>query len=86
MLYKVKILTDSLRSSITAQQDSIPSSLPIHRLPSAAIAKKRGGNRTASDDARLRELETLTALWLNPEDKFLRSRPLPSERVIESGA
>ena len=31
----------------------------------AAIAAKRGGNRTEADDKRLRELETQRALWLD---------------------
>ena len=31
----------------------------------AAIATKRGGNRTAADDERLRELEAQRALWLD---------------------
>ena len=31
----------------------------------AAIAAKRGGNRTAADDDRLRELEAQRALWLD---------------------
>ena len=31
----------------------------------AAIAKKRGSNRTESDDLRLMELECQTSLWLN---------------------
>ena len=34
-------------------------------LEKAEIARKRGGNRTASDDARLAELETQTALYLD---------------------
>ena len=34
-------------------------------IEKAEIARKRGGNRTASDDARLAELETQTALYLD---------------------
>ena len=30
----------------------------------SAIAKKRGSNRTEHDEARLRELETMTSIWL----------------------
>lgn len=33
----------------------------------AEIAAKRGSNRTATDDARLRELECFTSLWTDPE-------------------
>ena len=34
-------------------------------IEKAQIAKKKGTNRTESDDDRLRELETLTSLWIN---------------------
>lgn len=34
-------------------------------LEKAEIAKKRGSNRTASDEARLQELECQTSLWLD---------------------
>ena len=34
-------------------------------IEKASIAKKRGSNRTESDDDRLRELECQIALWLN---------------------
>ena len=34
-------------------------------LEKAEIARKRGSNRTASDDARLAELECQTSLWLD---------------------
>ena len=34
-------------------------------IEKAEIASKRGKNRTAADEARLRELETLTSLWLD---------------------
>ena len=33
----------------------------------AEIARKRGSNRTATDDARLQELECQTALWLDSQ-------------------
>ena len=36
-------------------------------LEKATIAKKRGSNRTASDDARLAELEVITSLYLNSD-------------------
>lgn len=51
----------------------------------AEISKKRGSNRTESDDRRIRSLETQTSLWL---DENLR--PTIPERalraVIETGA
>ena len=34
-------------------------------LEKKEIASKKGGNRAATDDARLAELECQTALWLN---------------------
>ena len=34
-------------------------------LEKAAIARKRGSNRTEADDIRMRELECLTSLWLD---------------------
>ena len=54
-------------------------------IEKAAIAKKRGSNRTESDDDRLRELECETSLWLNGDgaptvpEAALRA-------VIETGA
>lgn len=38
-------------------------------IAKADIAKKRGSNRTEADDARLRELECQTSLWLGQDDK-----------------
>ena len=37
-------------------------------LEKAEIARKKGTNRTAADDARLRELEVQLSLWLDDED------------------
>lgn len=54
-------------------------------LEKAEIAKKRGSNRTATDDARLRELECQTALWLDESG----SPTIPGaaiRAVIENGA
>ena len=34
-------------------------------IEKAAIAKKRGSNRTEADDLRLRELECQTSFWLD---------------------
>ena len=36
----------------------------------SAITKRKGPNRTESDDARLRELEALTALWFTVRGQF----------------
>ena len=51
----------------------------------AAITKKRGANRTEADEMRLRELETITAFWLN--DEGAPTIPEGAVRaVIETGA
>lgn len=54
-------------------------------LEKAAIARKKGSNRTAADEARIRELECLVSLWLDDA-----SRPTipPSalRSMIETGA
>ena len=55
------------------------------KLEMAAIAAKRGSNRTASDEGRLRELETTVSLWLS--DKGLPTIPEAALRTaIEEGA
>ena len=51
----------------------------------AAIAAKRGGNRTAADDDRLRELEAQRSLWL--DESGAPTIPATAIRAtIESGA
>ena len=50
-------------SCTTERPDSIPAVLPTSRRQK--LRGKRGGNRTASDDARLAEIETQTALYLD---------------------
>lgn len=51
----------------------------------AAIAKKRGSNRTEADDIRLRELDCYTSLWLDGEGA--PTVPEAAIRaVIENGA
>ena len=51
----------------------------------AEIASKRGKNRTEADEARLRELETLTSLWL--DDSEAPTVPAAALRAtIETGA
>ena len=54
-------------------------------LEKAAIARKKGSNRTEADDARLRELECQTALWLN-EDGTPGIPAGAIRAVIETGA
>ena len=61
-------------------------------LEKAEIARKKGSNRTASDDARLRELECQTSLWRNesgaptiPAAAF-RSMIETSARKLKQGA
>ena len=51
----------------------------------AAIAAKRGGNRTAADDERLRELEAQRALWLD-ESGAPTIPPTAIRAAIEAGA
>ena len=54
-------------------------------LEKAEIAKKRGSNRTAADDARLAELECQTALWLDMDG----APTIPAAAIraaIETGA
>lgn len=54
-------------------------------LEKAEINRKKGSNRTESDDARLRELECQTSLWLNP-DRTPTIPPAALRAVIENGA
>ncbi len=51
----------------------------------AAIAKKRGSNRTDTDDARLRELECQTSLWLDAREAPTIP-PGAIRRMIENAA
>ena len=54
-------------------------------IEKAEIARKRGSNRTAADDARLRELECQTAFWLDASGA--PTIPAAAVRaVIETGA
>ncbi|MDE0220440.1 MAG: hypothetical protein OXJ90_14335 [Spirochaetaceae bacterium] len=55
------------------------------KIEMAEITKKRGSNRTVADDARLRQLECQTALWLDESG----SPTIPGgavRAVIETGA
>lgn len=63
MLFSIEIFGKSgliMHDGVTAFDPT----LPINREKSE-IAKKKGSNRTEADDARLRELECLSSLWLN---------------------
>lgn len=51
----------------------------------AAIAKKRGSNRTEADDERLRELECQVSLWLDEENKPTIP-PTALRRMLEDSA
>ena len=54
-------------------------------LEKAEIVRKRGSNRTESDEARLRELDCLTALWLDGNET--PAIPTPALRAcIETAA
>ena len=54
-------------------------------LEKAEIARKKGSNRTETDELRLRELECQTSLWLNP-DGTPGIPPGAVRAVIETGA
>lgn len=54
-------------------------------IEKAAITRKRGSNRTEADESRLQELECLTSLWLNGENR--PAIPSPAIRAcIETAA
>lgn len=62
MFYRVKIGgTSALIMHSAAGLDPL---LPIN-VEKQEITRKRGSNRTAADDARLQELETIGSLWLD---------------------
>lgn len=50
--------------SATGMDPSIPAN-----IEKAEITRKRGSNRTAADEERLRQLECLTSLWLDAEGR-----------------
>ena len=62
MLYRVSIrgVTPIIQRSGTGLDPTTPAN-----REKAEIARKRGSNRTESDDARLRELECQVSLWLD---------------------
>lgn len=63
---KSKSGASSPLSKTTARPDSTPGALPISKK--AEITRKRGSNRTATDDARLRELDCQISLYLDESD------------------
>lgn len=54
-------------------------------IEKAAITRKRGNNRTESDESRLQELECITSLWLN-DDKRPTIPPAALRACIETAA
>ena len=58
---KIKSLAPIIHNNGTAGLDTRSPA----KIEMAEIARKRASNRTATDDARFRELECQTSLWLN---------------------
>ena len=82
MLHKLRI--EGVSPIIMHSAAGIDPLLPIN-VEKAEITRKRGSNRTAADDARLRELETIGSLWLGANDR--PAIPAAAIRaVIETGA
>ena len=82
MLYRATIR--GLESIVQHNGGGIDPLLPLNQQKQE-ITKKRGSNRTATDDIRLRELETLSSLWLDEQDR--PTVPAAAFRAcIETGA
>ena len=82
MLYRATI--SGLTAIVHHNGSAIDPLLPINKQKQD-ITKKRGSNRTATDDLRLRELETLSSLWLNEQER--PAVPAAAFRAcIETGA
>ena len=82
MLHRIRI--EGVSPLIMHSGAGIDELLPIN-IEKAEITKKRGSNRTASDNARLRELETVGSLWLDSSER--PTVPASAIRaVIETGA
>ena len=82
MLFRITV--DGVSPLIMHSSAGIDPLLPIN-VEKAEITRKRGSNRTAADDARLRELETVGALWLDHSGK----PTIPASAIratIETGA
>ena len=82
MLYQARIEGDSpiIHHSATGLDPSTPISVEINE-----ITKKKGTNRTAADDARLKQLECQRSLWLD-ESKRPTVPPAALRACIENGA
>ena len=82
MLYRIRI--DGVSPIIMHSGAGIDRFLPIN-VQRQEITSRRGSNRTATDEARLRELETIASLWLDHEDKPTIP-PSAIRAVVETGA
>ena len=82
MLYRVTIR--GISPIIHHSSAGIDPLLPIN-VQKQEITRKRGSNRTAADDARLREFETVSALWLDEQDRPTIP-PAAIRATIETGA
>ena len=66
MLYRIRI--EGISPIIQHSSAGLDPLLPINE-EKRAITSKTGSNRTPADDARLRELETISSLWLNANEQ-----------------
>ena len=66
MLYKLRI--EGISPLIMHSAAGIDPLLSIN-IEKSEITRKRGSNRTAADDARLRELETIGSFWLDSNER-----------------
>ena len=62
--------SEGLRPLIMHSATGLDPSLPAN-IEKKEITAKKGANRTEADNARLRELETLTAFWLDSYDRLV---------------
>ena len=82
MLYRITVTGTS--PIIMHNGAGVDTSTPAG-IEKAEITSRRGSNRTAADNARLKELETLTSLWLDDQD----APTIPTSALrscIETGA
>ena len=82
MLYTVTI--DGITPIIHHSAQGLDPLLAINN-ERAEITRKKGSNRTESDDARLRELDTIGSLWLDGRNALPSRRPA-IRGCIETGA
>ncbi len=81
MLYTVTI--DGITPIIHHSAQGLDPLLAINN-ERAEITRKKGSNRTESDDARLRELDTIGSLWLDGETPTIPASAIRG--CIETGA